>query len=170
MGESVTKPFTEEVVSYKHGDNIILHQWADTGDLLVNCQSPTPQSFICQVCIPREIALQLYVSHAGSSDQNLFNVLSDSILCHLFDMPRHESTEVLDMPCGEYVWQMVVVYMLITGCCCVPQPFCKLHLCSNPRPKPVPIQLLPVYSTAYPKAKWRGRWTSPARAISSGLE
>ena len=49
MGESVTKPFTEEVVSYKHGDNIILHQWADTGDLLVNCQSPTPQSFICQV-------------------------------------------------------------------------------------------------------------------------
>lgn len=49
MGDSMTKPFTEEVVSYKHGDNIILHQWADTGDLLVNCQSPTPQSFICQV-------------------------------------------------------------------------------------------------------------------------
>jgi hypothetical protein len=49
VADSATKPFTEEVVSYKHGDNIILHQWADTGDLLVNCQSPTPQSFICQV-------------------------------------------------------------------------------------------------------------------------
>jgi hypothetical protein len=47
--EGVTKPFTEQVVSYKHGDNVILHQWAGGGDLLVNCQSPTPQSFICQV-------------------------------------------------------------------------------------------------------------------------
>ena len=47
--EGVTRPFTEEVVSYKHGDNVILHQWAGGGDLLVNCQSPTPQSFICQV-------------------------------------------------------------------------------------------------------------------------
>lgn len=47
--DGVTRPFTEEVVSYKHGDNVILHQWAGGGDLLVNCQSPTPQSFICQV-------------------------------------------------------------------------------------------------------------------------
>lgn len=47
--DGATKPFTEEVVSYKHGDNVILHQWAGGGDLLVNCQSPTPQSFICQV-------------------------------------------------------------------------------------------------------------------------
>jgi hypothetical protein len=48
-GEGMTRPFTEEVVSYKHGDNVILHQWAGGGDLLVNCQSPTAQSFICQV-------------------------------------------------------------------------------------------------------------------------
>jgi hypothetical protein len=47
--EGITRPFTEEVVSYKHGDNVILHQWAGGGDLLVNCQSPTAQSFICQV-------------------------------------------------------------------------------------------------------------------------
>lgn len=35
-------------VSYKHGEAIILHQWANCGDVLVNCQSAYPQSFICQ--------------------------------------------------------------------------------------------------------------------------
>ena len=57
--DGATRPFTEEVVSYKHGDNVILHQWAGGGDLLVNCQSPTPQSFICQArcaCCAAQVA------------------------------------------------------------------------------------------------------------------